>query len=166
LPSARDQRSFDREKREGDGTATSFVARIVWDDPLLGSGNARVEQVDATPILPAACLCAAVVLSVVLSVLPFTPAVLPSALSVTSPIVAVHSSGVAVTFDSVAATFGTVAVSPLRPDVWFAVLAVTLRGVAADFGDASADLRTLSADFGVLVNCPSDAGNRSVAADN
>jgi hypothetical protein len=79
---------------------------------------------------------------------------------------AVHSSGVAVTFDSVAATFGGVAVSPLRLDVWFAVLVVTLRGVAAALGDASADLRTLSADFGVLVNCPNDADNRSVAADN
>jgi hypothetical protein len=125
------------------------------------------------PFLPAACLCAAVVLFVVLSVLPFTPAVLPSALFVTPPIVAVHSSGaavmvdsVAVMVDSVAATFGSVAVSPLRPDVWFAVLAVTLRGVAAAFGDASAELRTLSADFGVLVNCPSAADNRSVAADN
>jgi hypothetical protein len=118
------------------------------------------------PFLPAARLCAAVVLFVVLSVLPFTPAVLPSALSVAPITLAVHSIGAAVIVYSVAATFGSVAGSPLRPDVWFAVLAVTLRGVAAALGDASDNLWTLSADFGVLVNCPSDVDNRSVAADN
>jgi hypothetical protein len=87
-------------------------------------------------------------------------------LSVAPITLAVHSIGAAVIVYSVAATFGSVAGSPLRPDVWFAVLAVTLRGVAAALGDASDNLRTLPADFGVLVNCPSDVDNRSVAADN